>query len=142
MAYHPRSPLQHLNESVDEFIHAKIVYCQSCHTNSARRIIQIRDYLCLNIEHFYESSVHFPDKPFPNTNLNDIPTTIKLQEKYILCGVIQFIPSTISNGIGHYVAYVRSLTNKWTEINDLCKEPKNIVNLPAIRISLLLYVLV
>lgn len=87
--------------------------------------------------------IRFPDKTFPNTNLNDIPITIRVQEKsYVLCGVIQFIASTITNGIGHYVAYVRSLTNKWTEINDLFKEPTNISNLPAIRISLLLYVLV
>lgn len=132
-----------MNESVDELIRAKISYCRSCHKNSASKIIQIRDYLCLNIEHFYEPSIRFPDKTFPNTNLNDIPTTIRVQDKsYVLCGVIQFIAPTIINGIGHYVAYVRSLTNKWTEINNLFKEPTNIFNLPAIRISLLLYVLV
>lgn len=134
--------IQHLNQSVDELICTKIIYCQSCHKNLARKIVQIHNYLCLNIEHFYEPSIRFPDT-FPNTNLNDIPATIKLQDKrYILCGVIRFIPSTIVNGIGHYVAYVRSLSNKWTEINDLCKETKNIINLPAIRISLLFYVLV
>ena len=127
--------------SIEELICEKIIYCQNCHKNSARTIIQIRDYLCFNVEHFYESIYFSVKKTFPNINLNDIPTTIRLQNKsYILCGAIQFVPSTITNGIRYYIEYVRSLTNKWTEINNLCKELKNNVNnFPEIKISLLFY---
>lgn len=42
--------------------------------------------------------------------------------KYVLIGIIHFIPPEIENGIGHYTAFCKTVTGSWKQHNDLkCK---------------------
>ncbi|XP_074099264.1 uncharacterized protein LOC141527596 [Cotesia typhae] len=56
--------------------------------------------------------------------------------------MIEYRPPTPPTKIGHYVAYTRSINNKWTQLNDLEPYPIKLTSkLIAIRISLLFYAL-
>lgn len=136
--------IQFLQDSVTETIEDKNVYCQHCHHSSATRRFIIDKYILLDIEHFYEKSIFVKKNNirFPNTTLSDLPTILRINDKqFHLCGAVEFIPSKISNGLGHYVAYTRSICNKWKRIDDLQKEATYYqTKTPDVQISILLYV--
>lgn len=121
--------------------------CDKFQSISANKTINITSYLCLNIAHFYEPSIYFKNldkKQRESYNLEEIPKNLDvLNKKFILCGVIEFVPPVLTKGVGHYVAYTRSLNNTWTQINDIESKSKVFSpNTREIRVVLLFYVLV
>lgn len=138
--------LDSLEESVLNEILNKKFNCKNCIKLVFGRAMTISSYLCLNISHFYEQFGFRSDynrPPLLKSNLREIPTKLTiLNKKYLLFGVIEYRPPTALTKIGHYVAYTRTINNKWTQLNDL--EPYPIVltsGLDEIRICLLFYAL-
>ena len=42
--------------------------------------------------------------------------------KYILIGIVHFIPPEVENGIGHYISFCKAVTKSWKQHDDLkCK---------------------
>ncbi|CAK1577994.1 unnamed protein product [Parnassius mnemosyne] len=140
--------LKSLKDCICQELEKKNLYfCDKCQSISANKIINITSYLCLNIAHFYEPSIYLKNlnkKQRESYNLEEIPKNLDiLNKKFILSGLIEFVPPILPKGVGHYVAYTRSLNNIWTQINDT--ESKSKVFSPSmreIRAVLLFYVLV
>jgi len=44
----------------------------------------------------------------------------------MFCPAVQFIESEIQEGLGHYIAYCRSLNNNWEKRDDMCAQKNRI----------------
>lgn len=54
--------------------------------------------------------------------LSEIPHSIMIKNvKYVLIGIVHFIPPEIENGIGHYTAFCKTVIigGSWKQHNDL-----------------------
>ena len=106
-----------------------------------------RNYICLDCVE--ESDVTREFGPFliidvENINSSDfiqaIPIEINIfNQKFSLIGVIDAVTKQVANET-QYVAYCRSLTNRWSEHNDIKKHVKLIRKLPKINFAMLIYV--
>lgn len=133
---------KNLESAVNDYFSGKIVYCDSCESTSSRIAYNIRSYLYVDVEDAYKQQLNsqLEKKPIL-TELTEIPYKIIIQsELFILCGVIRYKPSVIPNGMGHYIAYCRSIKGIWDERDDLCNIKVNIVkNRSLMQISALIY---
>jgi len=56
-------------------------------------------------------------------NIRDISVYLLINNiRYVLSGVMQFIEPEIQEGLGHYIAYCRSLNNNWEKRDDMRKK--------------------
>lgn len=75
------------------------------------------------------------------SNLQDIPVYLLINNvRYVLSGVVQFIEPKIQEGLGHYIAYCRSVNNNWEKRDNMCKKAEYIgQNIPNMKIAYFVY---
>ncbi|OXU18809.1 hypothetical protein TSAR_005679 [Trichomalopsis sarcophagae] len=101
-----------LEQALQEYFKDRSVYCHRCKKMSALLKKSSGSYLAIDTDDAYvllqNSNMNI------TSDLREIPTSITLTENvYVLCGVIEFVPPVIPQGMGHYIAYCRKLNNTW-----------------------------
>ena len=139
--------IQNLNSSLLRlFSDRKGLVCIKCKNNTAERKVELGNYLVFDTEYLFieqlqKNILQENFKEHILCDLKDIPVFLNIKgQNYVLCGVVEFIPPLINGGTGHYVAYCRTVTNRWNvkdDCSDFVDYPKTI---PKLNISIIFYV--
>jgi len=97
----------------------KKVYCDSCKSYGYESR-EPSPHLLIDTEHPFISMLEIDLGFSSEIPLSEIPHSIMIKNvKYVLIGIVHFIPPEIENGIGHYTAFCKTVTGSWKQHNDL-----------------------
>lgn len=138
--------IQCLEFSIHKVLENRATSCCICDVNSnnktARSTQICGPYLCIDMEYIYDDCLQeaYIGKNI-KTNIKDIPVNITIKgARYILCGVVQYIKPITTDGLGHYIAFCRSVTNNWEKRDDCHNKTEYLQGkFPDIRIAIILY---
>jgi len=117
--------IQCLQDCIQKVVQDQIIYCKHCQEKCAISKKIFSSYVCIDIEYVYQSMLQRAYKFSGNitSNIRDIPIYLLINNvRYVLSGVVQFIEPEIQEGLGHYIAYCRSLNNNWEKRDDMHKK--------------------
>jgi hypothetical protein len=112
-----------LEKSINKyFLTDTKVYCSSCKGYGCESR-EPGPHLLIDTE-YPLISMPQTDLVFSHTSseisLSEVPHSIKIKNiKYVLIGIVQFIPPEIKEGIGRYIAFCKTVTGSWKQHNDL-----------------------
>lgn len=136
--------IQFLQNSIQKVAQDQTVNCEHCQEKCAISKKIFSSYICIDIEYIYQSMLQraYGFSGNIKSNLKDIPVHLIINNiRYVLSGVVQFIEPKIEEGLGHYVAYCRSVNNNWEKRDDMCKKAEYIgPNMSNIKIAFIFYV--
>lgn len=110
-----------LRKSVNKYFSStnKKVLCNSC----KGYVCESRDpgpHLLIDTEHPFISTLQVDLGFSSEISLSEIPHSIMIKNiKYVLIGIIHFIPPEIENGLGHYISFCKTVTGSWRKHDDL-----------------------
>lgn len=108
-----------LEKSLNKYFSTKKkVYCNSC-KSYGYEFSEPGPHLLIDTEHPFISMLQIDSVIISEIPLSEIPHFIMIKNiKYVLIGVIHFIPPEIRNGVGHYVAFCKTVTGSWKQCDD------------------------